>query len=319
MNFMRLGRWLILVNVAWLVACAGQPSLQTSVADDGASTRSSNPFVEQHKQLAKRYETAADFAAAETEWHILTLLAPDEPAYRRSLIAAREAISRNVSQTYQSGQAALRKGQMEEATQAMLRVLALSPTHAEAAQTLRDIERAKIGRIQADRAARVKRSEETTANRQTQTPPRQGYDLDQLIELFNAGDTNGGLREMQRYVEANPGDKAGRQRIATIVYDYGRKLDEQKQSEAALPFYERAIALRGDKPASWDVRAKAIRKALADEYYAKGLRIYHSDLAQAIRYWESCLGYDPKYLNASLRIRDAKANQERLMKIGREK
>jgi tetratricopeptide (TPR) repeat protein len=309
---------LAIAGAIWLVACTHSPSVQ-STEFDSQSERTFSDSIEQHKQLGKRYEAAGDLAAAATQWHILTLIAPEEESFRLKLAATKNAISRAVNQTYQSGLAALRKGEMEEAWQAMLRVLALAPDNAEAAQALRDIEKQRIGRIQAERAARVRRGEWMAANRWAPSTGRQSYDLDQPIDIFMAGDITGGLREMRRYVESNPDDKAGRHRIANVVYEEARKLEGQGVNESALGFYEQAASLRGEVPPTWGGRIKALRKVLASEYYDKGLRAYRSDIALAVRYWETCLRYEPQHVNAALRLREARLFEDKLKRIEREK
>ncbi len=73
------------------------------------------------------------------------------------------------------------------------------------------------------------------------------YSLEQPLEMFKAGDTAGGLRELRQFVAANPNDRSARNRIGAAVYDRGRELEAQGQREQALAMYEEAVALRGER------------------------------------------------------------------------
>ena len=318
-----LARWLVVGGVLWLTGCSHQPAAPP--ADTGLPVeRSYSNSLEQRRQLARQLQASGDLAAAAAQWQILTLIAPNDDAFRRELAGARAAISKASGESYQTGLAAWKRGEGDEASKAMLRTLALDPSHAEAAQVLRDIEKQKISRVQAGRAARVRREEEAAASNPPPSSvrppePHQTYDVEQPLAMFLAGDTDGGLRELRRYVEANPGDRTGRQRIASVVYEQARKVEGQGAREQALGLYQQAVSLRGDAPAIWDTRIKALRKTLAGEYYEKGLRVYRSDIAAAIRYWEAGLRFDPDHVNAALRLREARLNQEKLKRIDDEK
>ena len=79
--------------------------------------------------------------------------------------------------------------------------------------------------------------------------------------------------------------------------------------------YEQAVALRGETTPEWTTQMQALRKALSEEYYNNGERAYRSDVALAIKQWETSLRYDPQNLKASLRLRDARLAQEKLKNI----
>jgi tetratricopeptide (TPR) repeat protein len=80
--------------------------------------------------------------------------------------------------------------------------------------------------------------------------------------MFKAGDVEGGLRDLRRYVDTYPNDKAGRNRIGTAVYDRGRELEAQGAREQALKMYEQAVALRGEPGPGWSARIQALKKSL---------------------------------------------------------
>ena len=125
--------------------------------------------------------------------------------------------------------------------------------------------------------------------------------------MFRAGDTAGGLRDLHRFVDANPGDKAARNRIGTVVYDRARELEAQGQREQALGLYVEAVSLRGDAAPGWAARIQAVKKALGDEYFDKGVKDWPADRALAIKDWEASLRFDPQNAKAAARLKDAQA------------
>jgi tetratricopeptide (TPR) repeat protein len=141
------------------------------------------------------------------------------------------------------------------------------------------------------------------------------YDLEQPLEMLRAGDINGGLRELRAYVDANPGNRAARQKIGTAVADRANDLLGKGSREQAYQLYEQAASLRGETTPEWNAQMQVLRKALSEDYYSNGERAYRSDVALAIKQWETSLRYDPQNLKASARLRDARLAQEKLQRI----
>lgn len=242
-------------------------------------------------------------------WQAVVLLEPDNAANRVALAETRTTISRVANEQLAAGMAALRAGDADRASAAMLKVLAADPGNAEAARGLRDIEKQRASRTQAAMAARART--ETTMPAAAPGPARNGdareaYDLEQRIEMFRAGDTQGGLRELTRFVDANPNDKAARTQIGSAVYDRGRDLEASGAREEALQLYDQAVALRGEKVAEWTARANALRRYLGNEYYEKGLNSWTTDRTLAMRQWEASLRFDPGNTKAAARLAEAR-------------
>ena len=223
--------------------------------------------IAKHRGLAEKLQRDGDLAGAAAHWQIVGLLAPGDETARRKLAEVRAAIAQGVKDQLQAGSVALRSGDGERAAQVMLKALALDPTNAEAAKTLREIDRQRLARTQASRAAKAQ-GEAMAATKQSPSRAQtadagDNYDLEQGLEMFRAGDTTGGLRDLKRYVDANPQDRAGRQRIGAVVYERGREQEAQGARESALVLYEQAVALRGDAGPGWTARIQALKKELA--------------------------------------------------------
>ncbi len=313
-----------LTGVLLLAACAQAPVDITPLADARRASPADDArgqAIDRHRQLAQRARETGDFATAALEWRVVVLLAPEEPKYRRELESVNAAIREGVREQLHIGNVALKGGDNERATQAMLRALALDPANEEAARALREIDHQRIARIQTDRAQKLRPVDinalKASANAASSAASEAvaQYDLEQPLEMLRAGDVNGGLRELRAYVDANPGNRAARQRIGNAVAESARELASKGSREQAYRLYEQAVALRGETTPEWAGQMQALRKNLSNEYYSNGERAYRSDIALAIKLWETSLRYDPKNLRAATRLRDARAAQEKLKNI----
>jgi tetratricopeptide (TPR) repeat protein len=312
--------------MAALVALAGcaqmpaepPPAPPTAAPTPPPTSRSVSEAVTRHKRSADSARQGGDLATAATQLQILTVLAPDDATYRRDLAAVRASIEKEVREQLAAGNAAMGAGDMDRASAAMLRALALDPGQPEAARTLREIDRRRLARIQADRAAKVMTLQDQVAMRgaaRAQAEGNDAFDVEQAIEMFRAGDSSGGLRDLKSYVDANQGNRAARQRIGAVVADRAKELEDQGAREQALNLFEQAIAMRGDASAPWAARVPALKKTLSQEYFDKGTRAYRTNLAQAIAFLETSVKYDPANTQANLKLKEAKAAREKLDKI----
>jgi tetratricopeptide (TPR) repeat protein len=311
---------LLSVAVAVLASCAEVPITPLAIPPKRVSAQDEEVgrAIAKHRELARQAAQAGDLAAAATQWQIVTALAPDDATYRRELADARAAVDRRARENLAAGNAAMKSGDADRAVEAMLRVLALEPDNKEAAQVLRDVEKRRLMRIQAGRAAKVNEAAAAAPSSAKAVPQRpatadvaDAYSLEQPLEMFRAGDTAGGLRDLRRYVDQNPNDKAARNRIGAAVYDRAKDLEAQGQREQALAMYEQAVALRGDAAPGWTARIQAVKKALGDEYFDKGVKAWPADPPLAMKQWEASLKFDPQNAKAAARLKDARAAQDK--------
>lgn len=301
--------------------CAQMPAERPAAAASAPAapqpSRTVAEAVAQHRRAAESARQSGDLASAAVELQILTVLAPDDSTYSRDLASIRASIGKEARDQLAAGNAAMSAGDLERATAAMLRVLALDPSQPDAARTLREIDRRRLTRIQADRAAKVTLQDQVAmrATMRAQNDANDAFDVEQAIELFRAGDATGGLRDLKAYVDANPGNRAARQRVGNVVAERARELEDQGAREQALGLYEQAVALRGDANAPWVARMAPLRKALSQDYLDKGTRAYRTNLTQAIAFLETSVRYDPANAAATLKLKEAKAARDKLEKI----
>jgi tetratricopeptide (TPR) repeat protein len=324
---MRARSLLLPGGLALLAACAEAPPRPAAPPPEVVKLSPTEAAIASaiaaHRLRAERDGARGDLAAAAREWQILALLAPDDARFRTQLDATRAAIDKGVREQLQAGNAALRAGDTDRATVAMLRVLALDPDNADAAKALRDIDRQKLARIQTNRAARAGQASSAANGRPANgaaatADASESYDIDQRIEMFRAGDVEGGLKELRAFVDANPNNQAARQRIGTTVYERAREAESKGAREQALMLYDQAAALRGKAPPEWTAQAQKLRKALSDEYYDKGMQAYRTDTGMAIKLWETSLRYDPDNRKAAAKLQEARMADDKLKRIQHE-
>ena len=259
-----------LVVALFVAGCTPPPAVRTPEPEPGVppliSDDAQRQAVARYWKLAQEATRSGDFATAVTQWQILTLLAPAEITYQDALAAARSSRANGVREQIAAAQVALAANEFERAAQAALRAMALDPENTDAAQMLRDLDRRRMVRVQADRAARARIEDamaiRNAAQNQANTSERPTFEIDQAVELFRAGDTSVGLREMRAYVDAHPGNRSARQRAGQVVADRARELEDKGARAEALQLYDQAQGLYGDK-APWMARAAALRKSMA--------------------------------------------------------
>jgi tetratricopeptide (TPR) repeat protein len=309
--------------MAAIAGCAQLPVERTSAAPAAPVATAAkvdttfSDAIARHRKLADDARRAGDLATAAQQLHILTVLSPDEPSYARDLAAVRASIDKESRDLVQAGSAALSAGDLDRASGAMLRALALDPSQPDAAKALREIDRRRLARIQADRAARVAQQGDAgrSASARMQSEVNDGFDVEQALEMVRAGDAANGLRDLHAYVDANRGNRAARQRIGNAVAERARELEDQGAKEQAVALYEQAVALRGDANAPWAGRMTSLKKTLSQDYLDRGTRAYRTNLAQAIVFLETSVRYDPDNTTASIKLKEAKMAREKLEKI----
>ena len=265
-------QWRCVFATAALVVVAGctpSPVVRVPEPEPAVAPRinaeAERQAIARHRKLAQEATRAGNYADAVAQWQILTLLVPGDATFREALVAARTSVNDGVREQIATANAALAANDTERATQALLRTLALDPENTDAARMLRDIDRRRMARLQADRAARVRIQDAMAIKNAMQKEANAGetgltFDIDQAIEMFRGGDTAGGLRELRAYVDAHPENRIARQRAGQVVADRARELEDKGANTEVLNLYDQASGLYGAK-APWSTRAETLRKA----------------------------------------------------------
>lgn len=293
---------------------ARAPRADAPVADDAPR----RDAIARHTKLAAAAREAGDLPLSAQHYAVLSLIDAGNPAHGEALRATQAAIAEGVQEQLRIAASARKAGDAARAREAWLRALALDPSNVEAARALREAEQQAMARTQADRAARARSMDDIVASaRARASADNGGADLEQRIELVRSSDASIALREARAWAEANPGDRAGRARLAAALAERARDLEAKGQREWALPLYDQAFTMGGAAQGEAGKRAAALRRALADEAYLEGMRARSKDLVAAIKHWETALRYDPQHPRAADRLREARAAQQKLEKLGK--
>lgn len=320
---------------AVLAACAQAPTAPEEAAPAPRIVRPDGPreeAVRRHRELAREARAAGDLATAVDHLQVVVLLAPDDAAARRDIESLRAEIRKGVREGLESGRNAMRAGDVAHASASFLHVLALDPKNAEAARSLRELDRQNMARTQSSRAARVNMQEMIAESRATR-PPAAGataapaapaaapttasdaVELDQRLEMFRAGDTTGALRELKAWVDAHPKDRASRQKAGAAVAERAKELEGKQQREAALGLYEQALVLRGEPQPEWSAKVAALKKQVSADYYNAGMKLMRTDMNGAVKAFETSVKFDPQNANAQQRLHEATAARDKLSRM----
>jgi hypothetical protein len=199
------------------------------------------PFEQQEQDLARQRLKQGHLAEAATHWEVLALLRPQEPFYEEQLARTRKQIDSALAEELPGARQALKRGAWEEAMQRYLAVLALQPTHAEAAEALQGIERERNRRDYLGRYSRVtlasrgprgisQRDAEAANNPATQSASRN--DLEHATLLAGQGEYDDAIALLRQGLQERPTDNATRALLADVYFQQAESLRDKDRTAA---------------------------------------------------------------------------------------
>jgi tetratricopeptide (TPR) repeat protein len=294
------------------------------------------PLHEARKRKALALLREKDLARALVEWKILQTLDPEDEEYARQIAATRAMIRHQVDQRIRSGEKAIEEGDTERAQLEFLQALALDPSQKAPVGHLRAIEKE---RIMATQLARTKKREETREKRlakkseqmvgQDTAAGQEGDYLEAGISLYETGDYEASILELGKYLHSYPDDSRARAYLSNAesrlekkrgseAPDVPNKVPQTKKAAQEPIAVQKQIAVQNQtvkETGDQELEDGNERKNLAQELYEKGLREYRKNIDKAIEYWERSLSYDPKHIQARLRLEKAYKMQRSLEKM----
>lgn len=229
-----------LLSALLLGACAHAPPPVAKPAIARAVPATST-FEQQEQDLARQLLKQGHLAEAATHWEVLTLLRPDEAFYDEQLARTRQQIDSALAEKLPAARQALKRGAWDEAMQRYLAVMALQPTHAEAAEALQQIERERNKRDYLGRPSRVTlatRGPRTTARRDAETANSRAQlsssrnDLEHAALLAGQGEYDDAIALLQQGLLDRPKDAAARTLLADVYFQQAESLREKDKPAA---------------------------------------------------------------------------------------
>ncbi|MGH6623303.1 MAG: tetratricopeptide repeat protein [Burkholderiaceae bacterium] len=306
------------ILAACIVTGCATPATPAVAPAPAASKAQPTPAEVAERQFRERATEAMrrrDYGEALVQWQILLTLQPSSTEYATQLRATRTAIAETSAAALVVGEAARKRGDLDQATVAYLRAVNVDRDNAAATQALREIERERMRRLYLTRPPRglpetaaLMPSTSKAAKRAPPAPAAEVAlgDADQGALLYRQGDWAAAAQSLQRAVQKNPQDVVSRGYLADAYYQLALASQGRNQKQDALAYYERAQAAGYSGN---DVITKAmgnLRIELGAEYFRMGVDAFAKDPRKAITYWEQSLRYDPANREAAERLKTAK-------------
>ena len=232
-----LPRALMLVLVcAVVMGCASGPPADDAPgrADEpapvAAVAQSPNAAFEQRQReralSLARQKRLADAAIA---WEVLTVLRPDVADYRERLADTQRQIDAAVAERLPRAAQAAQRGEVDNATQLYLAVLALQPLNEPASEALRALERERNKRNYLGKFSRYTLTRRAMADAEMpgSTNAMAGRnDVEHAALLAGDGEYDDAIGLLERRLAADKQDTAARRLLASVYY---------RKAESLLP------------------------------------------------------------------------------------
>jgi hypothetical protein len=216
-----------------LVACSTAPVSSPSNLDAAPPAAPLTPQAAYERKLQDQVSTALRqkrLADAATASELLTVLRPDDAAYRAQLADVQRQIDAGVASRLPRASQAAQRGELDQATQLYLSVLALQPSNDAAADALRAIERERNKRSYLGRFSRVTITRHAVADAEMSAGVAAGMaernDLEHAALLAGDGEYEDAIGLLERRLAGDRQDLATRRLLADIYY---------RQAESLLP------------------------------------------------------------------------------------
>ena len=234
-----------------LFGCAAGPTADEAGAPGDAVSPSPSPspaptpasqsaYEQQLRDRALAFMRQKRLADAVIAWELLTVLRPDIADYRERLADAQRQIDAAVAERLPRAAQAAQRGEIDNATQLYLALLALQPLNEPAADALRALERERnkrnyLGKLsRATLTRREMADAEMPANLSAGSAGLAGRnEVEHAALLAGDGEYDDAIGLLERRIVLDPKDLAARRLLADVFY---------RKAESLLP-RDRAGAL----------------------------------------------------------------------------
>lgn len=273
-------------------------------------------IIEAREKRATELMFQGELAEALIQWQVLKTLEPNNPEFTQQLLATKVLIRKRVNDHVKLGKKALSKDNITLAKQEFLKALALDPYMSTPFSCLKKIEKERAMKIQAKKIQRLAKKRKAPARAKLQSVSSQeAYYLQLGIGLLRQGRLNESIREIEKYLNTYPKDSEAGEYLAKAHIKLGIDCYEQGEMAKALMHLEEARRYKPADSSQLNYYLTRTRQVLAEDFYQKGMRVYLKNITKAIEYWEKSVFYDPKNINAQMRLEKAYKIQKKLKEI----
>lgn len=190
-------------------------------------------YEQQQRDRALAFMRQRRLADAAIAWELLTVLRPDVAEYRERLGEAQRQIDTAVAERLPRAALAAQRGELDNATQLYLAILALQPLNEPAADALRAVERERNKRNYLGKFSRITLTQramaeaEMPANAGTASGGLAGQnEVEHAALLAGDGELDDAIGLLERRLVLEPKDQAARRLLADVYY---------RKAESLLP------------------------------------------------------------------------------------
>ena len=242
---------------AVVFGCASAP-----VADDTAApvgevaaptpqpAAAQSTYEQQQRDRALAFARQRRLADAAIAWELLTVLRPDVADYRERLADAQRQVDAAVAERMPRAAQAAQRGEIDNATQLYLAILALQPLNEPAAEALRGVERERnkrnyLGKFSRSTLTRRALADaEMPANVSADSGGLAGRnEVEHAALLAGDGEFDDAIGLLERRLVLDPKDSAARRLLAEVYY---------RKAESLLPLDRSAAITALEKSARTD-------------------------------------------------------------------
>ena len=219
---------------AALTGCASAPSADEpgdAVALTPRPTAQPSVYEQQQRDRALGFARQKRLADAALAWELLTVLRPDLAEYRERLADVQRQIDAAVAERAPRAAQAAQRGELDNATQLYLSILALQPLNEGAADALRALERERNKRSYLGKFSRTTLTRRAMA--EAEMPAGVGVisgglagrnDIEHASLLAGDGEFDDAIGLLERRLVLDPKDGAARRLLADVYYRQAESL-----------------------------------------------------------------------------------------------
>lgn len=210
-----------LLLAALLAGCAGVPVTGPGAETHGVARGPASAFELAQLQRAQEQEQQGQLADAAWTWEVLTVLRPDNAAYRDGHAAVKRRIEAGVDERWAKAQLAQKKNDLETAQREYLMVLALQPDHAQAADALRAMEKERNRRQYLGTPSRITLRRAAAESKAAAAAPARSQqdrlELEHIAMLSTQGEVDEAIALLEKRSAQDRRDPSAR-RLLTDLY-----------------------------------------------------------------------------------------------------